>query len=209
MKVNCDNDYIYDIKSLNFEKDKKRFVIKRISNSSLYMRYIIDKDDIEDFYCIDISENDGFIYDLFEELYNSIREYRKFSLTEKIEYNSEYSFRKQFDKTNPTALFQGEKIIYRSDYGNYSVPSKFIMYPIDDGYRLIFERAKNYYDDYPKYHDFNVKIDLINGNYSPLNKNFFAFFDAVYSSFNNKKDEYHQITLDEYISKIKILKKNN
>ena len=209
MIINCESDYIYDIKSLRFEKDKKRFVIKKISKSSLYMRYIIDRDDIEDFYNVDISENDGLIYDLLEELYNSIREYRKFGLTEKTEYDSNYSFRKQFDKTNPTALLQGEKIIYRSDSGNYNVPSKFTMYPIDNGYRLIFERSKNYYDDYPKYHDFNIKIDLINSKYSPLNENFFVFFDTVYNSFNNKLDEYHQITLDEYISKAKILKRNN
>ena len=212
MIVEGNSDYIYDIQSLDFKKGNNRFIIKKISNNTMYIRYVINKEDKSDSYSIDIDKNDGYIYDIFDELYNSIREYRKFNLSDKRECDSKYETRKHYDSLtqNPFALIKGEKITYRSDMSGYSYPSKFIMYPTDNGYRLVFERAKNYFDDEPEYYDFNTKIDLVSGKYSPLSQNFFAFFDAVYSYTNNKlddyDDEYYQISLEEYINQ-KSLKK--
>ena len=218
MEVKNKYDDIYDIKTIEFLDNENCFVIKKFLDGFLYIRYVLTKDDGLDFKTFDIKKEDKKIYNMFDELFNSIREYRPFNIRKTdldVQQRETYVYREKFDKYNTTSLLNDGKIVYYSDDFNYGLPAKFIIEKTDYGYRLIFEKSKNFYNENFEYSSFNIKINGSQDKYYPLNLNFINFFDILYNKLEKEnktneedfKEKYHQISLDEYIVNQKVLKR--
>lgn len=213
MKKNT-TDYTLFSEAIVLNDENSSVVISKFYKDIFHIKYLVECGDYSEFKKMDISKDDGIIYDMFNELYNSIKEFRPFGIEKEnmsIEQRELYEEREKIAKKMPGkyTMFDDEKIVCYSDNYNLILPPKLIIEKTYSGYSLVFERCKNNYGEILDHPNFDVVIYSDNDNkYYPLNKNFYDFFNILYNKLNNESDkseeydeQFHQISFEEYLNK--------
>jgi len=129
----------------------------------------------------EISKEDEQFYELIENLYNNIKSNEKLEI-----YNS-------------NKLFQNDKILWHSDDYTYEDSAILEIKKNGESYNITFYKGKT---DVRK-HTFSIRICNSGSRYKPFNQ----FFMEMYRELKNYEDNYHQVTMNEYLNEIKRTRK--
>lgn len=175
-KIETEFGYWFDIIINN-----EIFNIYFMGNLDLYWNYqyngnILDCDDSKYFI---ITKENYFLYNLFDKLYNDIKNY-------------------QTDTYSYDLLFHDNKVEWRSDDCFYEEASRFVIEPMDRAYKLTFKIGL--VDNFLTY---SVRIRNSGSRYNPFN----MFFMDMYNQLCEYELNYHQIHMEEYLYQKKLIKK--
>ena len=175
-------------------------------NLDLYFSYkyrgnILDTANNKDFY---ITKENYFLYSLFDELYNDVKNYNIFTI-DMFDSEDEYlrcqnDFLER-DKNNPRKLFRDSKIEWHSDDFDYDDGSYFVIDKLDDCYKLTFYKSKC--DDFIYSITYSVRLRNSGSRY--------GFFNVIFMRMYNRLCEYnpnfHQFHVEEYMYKKNLVKR--
>lgn len=199
-KVETEKGYNFYIKV-----DEGILVITFAGNLDLYWDFkcdnLLDESDNKSFI---IKKDNFFLYNLIDELYNSIKNYDFGNFFYKNDEEYKERFRKGLidrDKRNNERLLKNDMVDYHSDDGEYDVVSSFQIKPLDEEYEITFNKG-NAMDLYPT---FAVRISNSGSRYEYFN----ILFMKMYNELIKYEPENHQIHIEEYIYQLKRTKKND
>lgn len=123
-----------------------------------------------------ITKDNFFIYSLFDNLYNEIRNNKR-----------------PYDKYNPERLLNNNIIDWHSDDFPYETASRLIIKKLKDSYKIIFTKSK----EDTIYVTYSVRFRNSGSRHSPHNQSFMKMYNNLINyDFNNT---YHQIHMEEYL----------
>ena len=190
-KYKLDRYYNYDVIT-----DDGCFSIVFGGNLDLYWIYkhetsFLDTPDSKDFY---ITKENYFLYSLFNELYNDVKDYNIFTI-DNFDKEEEWLKRKndffEHDKNNPRKLVKDNKIEWHCDDFDYEDGSSFVIERLDDCYKLTFNKCKadSIFTSYA------VRIRNSGSRYGYFN----VIFMRMYNKLCNYDPNFHQVHIEEYM----------
>lgn len=196
----------HDYEAFEIETNEGKFNISFEGNLDLYWWYVPNKNILEapqtkEFI---ITKEDYFIYNTFDELYNSIKNDKPYFNLSYDNGNKDKKI-KVYDKNNPERLFKNEGIEWHSDDFEYECSSYVRIEKCKEGYKVIFSKSKgNIYDcTYDTmYMTYSVRFRNRGSRYIPFNTTFMSMYNKL-SKYNFN---YHQIHMEEYMQYKKTLK---
>lgn len=191
-KKDYKNDYEYIIKT-----DEGSLDIMLGGNDDLYWIFKQSISDIDDFLTFSITKDDYFIYNLFDEVYDSVKSGSPLKYYDKVRLGN-YDFTKDhLCIRSKEKLFKDDNVSWHSDDYHYDDAPIVNINKEDDIINVTFEKG------------IDKKVNSIrfsnNGSqYDPFN----ATFMIMYNKLQDFEPSYHQIHIEEYIyNKEKRLKK--
>ena len=148
-----------------------------------------DKDsEIQEFL---ITKENYFLYELFDELYESIK-------NNKIYYgeNKEKYFEGYVDN-----LFKDGKIDWYSDDFYEEIASRLLIEKVEDTFKITFLKSKKEWDGIFK--TYSIRFRNSGSRYEPFN----ICFMKMYNKLSEYDSNYHQVHMEEYLYRQKVLKK--
>lgn len=145
-----------------------------------------------------ITQEDYFIYNLFNELYEAIKNKTPYS-------NSPFDSSNKYDKYdndfyNPEKLFKNNCIEWHSDDFEYDKASVLTIKKNDDEtFSIIFQKSK---DDEFLFNTFFIRFRNSGSSYKPYN---FTFM-SMYNKLHQYNFDCHQIHMEEYVHRLGIKK---
>ena len=144
-----------------------------------------------------ITKENYFIYSLFDDLYNDIKECNLFTKDSYYDESSTYEDRnKEYQNYSKyKALFDGHTINWHSDEEEYCIANRVKIEKKDDTYVLKFTRPEITEDKFPFRTIGNISIRFRNSGsrYDPFN----IIFMRMYNKLQEYNPEYHQIHIEE------------
>lgn len=162
------------------------FDILFMGNFDLYWRYcysgnILQTDDEKTFY---ITKENYYLFSLFDDLYNNVKNYKVFS---NDIFNEEL---KIADKFNDVKLFVDDKIEWYSDDFDYEDASVLRIERLLDCYKVTFVKSKD------RHHlTYSVRFRNSRSRYHPFN----ILFMNMYLELCSNDFSYYQIHMEEYL----------
>lgn len=203
------NAHGYDVVIIKTEEGA--FEISFQNNLDLYWRYI-HKGDIRDnpsTHEFTITKENYFIYELFDDLYNTIKagkiyydlnsDDNLYLDEDDLYFNSVISEQKINNYDN---LFKDGVIDWHSDDFTYETGSRLLIKPDGETYKVIFEKSKEDYDT-AMFMTFSVRIRNSGSTYDPCN----IVFMNMYNKLKQYDPTYHQIHIEEHLYNQKVLRK--
>lgn len=192
-KYKINNYNCFDIST-----DEGTFQIWFCGNLDLYWSYkyrgnILDTGNSKDFY---ITKENYFLYSLFDELYNDVKDYNIFTIDmfnnekEWLERKSDFL---EYDRNNPRKLFKDGKIEWHSDDYDYDDGSYFIIDKLDNCYKLTFYKSNC--DDYIYNITYSVRLRNSGSRYGYFN----VIFMRMYNKLCQYDSKFHQVHIEEYL----------
>lgn len=181
--INSKNSYHYDV--FEIKTNKGSFEISLHGDKDLYWRYIYKGSalDSKAAYILEINKENYFLYQLFDDLYNSI-------------VNND-----RYDNSN---LVKNNIINWHSDDLSYETASCLLIAKQNEIFKLGFIKSKKSFENgIPM--TFSVKISNKFSRYNPYNVAFMNFY-------NNLKEydlDYNQICMEEFLENKKLNKVRN
>jgi len=189
------NTWGYD--TFEIKTDTGSFEILFAPNFDLYWRYLgkinilEDKEKKE----LTITKENYFLYELFYKLYESIK-------NSKVYYSNEVDdYCEIKDKTNE--LFLNNMIEWYSDELPIDIASKLTIKKEEETFKVLFEKSKKAWDGI--FITYSIRFRNSGSRYNPFNINFMQ----MYNELKEYDPNYHQIHIEEYLYKQKVLKKEN
>ena len=204
-KYKVDGYYWFDICT-----DEGIFKIQFCGNLDLYWGYkyrgsIKNIDSSKSFY---ITKENYFLYSLFDELYNDVKDYNIFVPNGVIDEERCIDSNKRLmesDLGNPKKVFNDGKIDWHSDDFDYDMGSNFVIEKLDDCYKLTFNKSKECTGMFMTY---SVRIRNSGSRYGYFNMIFMRMYNKLREYDYEYDEEFHQIHIEEYLSgKVKIKRK--
>ena len=163
-----------------------------------YNGIILNTDDSKTFY---ITKDNYFLFQLFDELYNDIKEFNiyhedEFHTKEKAQELNQRLIKS--DTYQHNLLFNNNKIEWHCDDCIYEEASMFVIEKMKDSYKLTFKKGKN--DDFLSY---VVRIRNSGSRYKPFN----IPFMKMYQQLCLYEPNYHQIHIEEYLYQKRLIKR--
>lgn len=192
-KYKFDRYYAFDIIT-----DEGCFSIVFGGNLDLYWNYkhrgnILNIGDNKDFY---ITKENYFLYSLFDELYNDIKDYNIFTI-DMFDNREDWIGRKndflERDKNNSRRLFKDNRIEWHSDDYDYDDGSYFVIDKLDNCYKLTFYKSKC--DDHIYNITYSVRLRNSGSRYGYFN----VIFMRMYNKLCRYEPDFHQIHMEEYM----------
>ena len=197
------NSYNYDV--FKFKMDDGAFEISRQGNNDLYWRYITNDSEIASLrsYTLSITKENYFLYELFNELYNSIIKEKPYA---NIDYNDEFLPQVviKHDLSNKKSLVKNNVIDWHSDEFIYENASRIIIQKVDDDYKLTFVKSKKAFDN-GKLMTFSICFSNDSSRYYPYNNTFMY----MYNKLKQYDIDFNQMHIEEYLYAKKLSKKRN
>ena len=190
--------YSFDIKL-----DEGTFNILFAGNLDLYWNYNckykeLNNIDTKEFV---ISRKDGYIYELIEELYEDIINYNLFS--DDLEYNEDLKKRmKESDESNPRKLCNNGIIDWHSDDYDFEEAARVLLEKEGNAYKITFVKGIMEYER----PTFAIRICNSGTRYPYFNNCFMKMYNKLID-YENEMDEYHQISIKEYMEDLKLVRK--
>lgn len=148
-----------------------------------------------------ISEKDGYIYELIDELYENIINYDVFS--DDLEYNEDLKKRmKESDESNPRKLCQDSVIDWHSDDYDFEETARLLIEKDGNLYKITFVKGIIEYER----PTFAIRICNSGTRYPYFNNCFMKMYNKLIS-YEPEMDEYHQISIKEYMNELKLTRK--
>lgn len=168
------------------------FEILFAPNGDLYWDYLSERNVSEDKQIqeITVTKENYFLYELFYKLYESIK-------NNKVIYNNEIWLEK--DENN---LFQNNMIEWYSDELPIDITSKLTIRKENETFKVLFQKSKKSQDGISITYSIRFRNNGSRYNYFYLN------FMQMYNELKEYNPDYHQIHIEEYLYKQKVLKKN-
>lgn len=194
------NSHGYDV--FTIKTDDGNFQISFENNLDLYWRYCYEGSILNSSkeHTFTITKENFYIYSLFEELYDSIKEGKPFKNYEAI--NSEdccFEFDNKF-------LFKNNIIDWHSDDFYYYDASCVMIKKEEEKYKVTFKKSKENIQQ-GLFLTYSVRFRNSGSRYEPFN----AVFMRMYQNLCNHNFDYEQIHMEEYLynlDKQKVLKRN-
>ena len=183
------NGWGYD--TFDIKTNEGVFVILFAPNGDLYWQYkseisvLEDKDKQE----LVITKENYFIYELFYKLYESIK-------NNKVFYDNKNYFEEKQNK-----LFKNNAIEWYSDELPIDITSKLTITKEEEVFKVIFEKSKKTQDGI--FITYSIRFRNSGSRYAPFNINFME----MYNELKEYDLNYHQIHIEEYLYKQKLLRK--
>jgi len=174
--------YEYIIKT-----DEGKFKILFGGNLDLYWTCNEKEDDSDQIFYI--TKENYYLYSLFDNLYHNIK-------NNKIYYDKENCFKSEENK-----LFKDGKIDWYSDEFYEEIASRLVIEKIDERFKITFIKSKKDLDGI--FRTYAVRFRNSGSRYKPFN----ACFMYMYNKLKEYDSDYHQIHMEEYLYKQKVLKK--
>ena len=184
-----ENGWGYD--TFDIKTNEGVFVILFAPNGDLYWQYkseisvLEDKDKQE----LVITKENYFIYELFYKLYESIK-------NNKVFYDNKNYFEEKQNK-----LFKNNAIEWYSDELPIDITSKLTITKEEEVFKVIFEKSKKTQDGI--FITYSIRFRNSGSRYAPFNINFME----MYNELKEYDLNYHQIHIEEYLYKQKLLRK--
>lgn len=146
-----------------------------------------------------ITKENYFIYSLFDDLYNDIKECNLFTIDSYYDYDESKTYKdrnKEYQNTEKYKyLFDGNIIKWHSDEEDYLIADRVAIEKIDDTYVLKFIRPEITDEKFPFRTIGNISIRFRNSGsrYEPFN----VIFMRMYNKLQEYNPEYHQIHIEE------------
>lgn len=148
-----------------------------------------------------ISTKDGYIYELIDELYESIINYDVFS--DDLEYNEDLKVRmKESDESNSRKLIQNGIIDWHSDDYDYEETARLLIEKDGNSYKVTFVKGIVEYDR----QTFAIRICNSGTRYPYFNNCFMKMYNKL-TDYDPEMDKYHQINIYEYLEDLKLVRK--
>lgn len=197
-KYKVDKYYAFDITT-----DEGCFSIVFGGNLDLYWLYkheinFFDTPDSKDFY---ITKENYFLYSLFNELYNDIKDYNIFTIDmfdNEFDWLNKKNDFLEHDMNNSKRLFKDKKIEWYCDDFDYDIAGTFIIEKLDECYKLTFNKCK----DNSIYKSYSVRIRNSGSRYGYFN----VIFMRMYNKLCQYEPNFHQIHIEEYMYQNKLTK---
>lgn len=173
--------------------DNGDFSISFENNFDLYWRYInkcsmLDAPESQE---IIITKENYFLYELFYKLYESIKNNKVY-----------YSFSENdFFEVDNNHLYKDNKIEWNSDDFYDEIASKLIIEKMEESFKVTFVKSKNWHDGIPV--TYSVRFRNSGSKYDPFNISFMS----MYKELKQYEPACHQIHVEEYLYKQKVLKR--
>ena len=183
------NGWGYD--TFEIETDTGSFQILFAPNGDLYWRYLSEINVLDDkpIQELIITKENYYIYEVFYKLYESIK-------NNKVFYDKEnYSIVKN------NKLFKNNMIEWYSDELPIDITSKLTIKKEDEVFKVIFEKSKKSQDGI--FITYSIRFRNSGSRYAPFNINFMQ----MYNELKEYDPNYHQIHMEEYLYKQKLLRK--
>lgn len=183
------NGWGYD--TFEIETDTGSFQILFAPNGDLYWRYLSEINVLDDkpIQELIITKENYYIYEVFYKLYESIK-------NNKVFYDKEnYSIVKN------NKLFKNNMIEWYSDELPIDITSKLTIKKEDEVFKVIFEKSKKSQDGI--FITYSIRFRNSGSRYTPFNINFMQ----MYNELKEYDPNYHQIHMEEYLYKQKLLRK--
>lgn len=186
----------YDVICL--KTNEGEFRISFEDNFDLYWTYIPEKSilDSETTHEFTITKENYYIYNVFDKLFNSVKDNKLYS-NYLYDNNFKHGRFECFNKNNSYNLFNNGMIEWHSDDFEYDIASCVSIVKFDDeSFKIIFKR-NNIFKTYA------IRFSNSGSRYEPFN----ILFMNMYNELKNYNHEYHQIHIEEYMYKQKVLEK--
>ena len=164
-------------------------------NLDLYWTCYDKEDEEKDRQEFIITKENYFLYKLFDKLYEDIK-------NNKIYYDEEKN--KYFESYRDT-LFKDGKIDWYSDDFYEEIASRLLIEKIDDTFKITFIKSKKEWDGIFK--TYSIRFRNSGSRYAPFNICFMNMYNSLCKHSSEYCSDYHQIHIEEYLYKQKILKK--
>ena len=188
------NSHGYDV--FDIITDDGTFEISYENNLDLYWRYIytdsIDK--VENTKIFKITKENYYLYSLFEELYQAIKEKKPYKTFPN--YIDEDLRNKKIKYYGGHELYKNSTITwYSDDFAEYANASNFEIKKEKDYYLVTFVKSK--IEDCNGFHfpTYSVRIRNSGSRFDPFNNTFMG----MYQKLKDYNPEYHQIHIEEYL----------
>ena len=187
-KRDLDNTYIIFIKA-----DEGDFVFNYCGNLDLYFSYFGEDYRKKDEHSFIIDKNNYFLYRCFADLYDAVESERPFKgHSDDNTYNYVYE-----QKYLPFRLLKKDGIKWHSDDGRYEEAAILHIERLDEAYKITIKEGK--ISDIAA-RTASVRFRGNGSRYYPYNNTFMDLYNKIC----NHNFEYEQITLDEYMERVKI-----
>ena len=185
------NGWGYD--TFEIETDTGSFQILFAPNGDLYWRYLSEINVLDDkpIQELIITKENYYIYEVFYKLYESIK-------NNKVFYDDEDYFEVN-ERENK--LFKNNMIEWYSDELPIDITSKLTIKKEDEVFKVIFEKSKKSQDGI--FITYSIRFRNSGSRYTPFNINFMQ----MYNELKEYDPNYHQIHMEEYLYKQKLLRK--
>jgi len=184
------------------------FQIWFCGNLDLYFSYVYDGNKltvpaVKDFY---ITKENYFLYSLFEELYNDVKDYNIFDI-DMFDSEEDWLKRKkdfiENDRYNPRKLFKDNKIEWHCDDFDYDEAGSFVIEKLDDCYKITFNKCKDDGSMFAMLASTSVRIRNSGSRYGFFN----VIFMRMYNKLRSYNPLFHQIHVEEYLYYKKLAKR--
>ena len=184
----------HDFDRLSIKTDEGIFYISVEGTLDLYWTYIPNKSILEtpNSYTFTITKENYLIYEEFLKLYNNIREKKPY-------YNISYETKIKDEKVDDNGLFIDNTIKWHSDEFIYEYASILTIEKLQDTFNVTFEKSKEHNENF--YMTYAIRIRNSGSRYYPYN----IPFMNMYHNLKQYEPDCHQIHIEEYIYKNKIL----
>lgn len=177
-KYKFDKYYAFDITT-----DEGCFSFVFGGNLDLYWIYkheinFFDTPDSKDFY---ITKENYFLYSLFDELYNDVKDYNIFTIDmfdKKEDWIESKNIFLEHDKNNSKRLFKDNSIEWHCDDFDYEDAGSFTIERLDECYKLTFNKCK----DDSIYSSYSIRIRNSGSRY--------GYFNVIFMRMYNKLCDY-------------------
>ena len=182
---------VWNYDSFVIKTDNGSFEILFAPNGDLYWKYLSEKNVLDDKSVQEliITKENYFIYELFYKLYECIK-------NNKIFYDKGNYFEVMENK-----IFKNNMIEWYSDELPIDISSKLTIKKEDETFKVIFQKSKKSQDGISL--TYTIRFRNSGSRYDPFNISFMQ----MYNELKNYDSNCHQIHIEEYLYKQKILKK--
>lgn len=196
------NSHGYDV--FDIVTDNGIFQISYENNLDLYWRYIyfnsIDKESNQKVF--KITKENYYLYALFNELYNAIKEkkpYKTFpSIIDEDLRNKKLKYYGGYELYNNRTITW-----YSDDFCEFANASNFSIKKQKDYFLVTFVKSKTEYDNGFVFPTYSVRIRNSGSRYEPFNNAFMG----MYQKLKKYNFDYHQIHIEEYLYENKLKKR--
>lgn len=180
-------------------------VISFQGNLDLYFALRSENIDINKSNDFIITKENMTIYNLFENLYNDIKNINLFDET--VYTETDKTGYRLYNKSNYNELYNSDTniITWYSDETAHEVANILKIKKEDEKYILNFfvqPSIKGYYEDFYSKYSIIIRFSNSGSRYAPFN----ICFMRLYNNLQKYDPEYHQMTIEEYGYKRKVLK---
>lgn len=196
------NSHGYDV--FDIITDNGTFEISYENNLDLYWRYIYTNsiDKVANTKTFKITKENYYLYSLFNELYNAIKEKKPYKTFPN--YIDEDLRNKKLKYYGGYELYKDNTITwYSDDFAEFANASNFSIKKVKDYFLVTFTKSKTEYFNGFIFPTYSVRIRNSGSRFDPFNNTFMG----MYQKLKKYNPEYHQIHIEEYLYKKRVLKK--